>query len=71
MRKGKPQQVQVIPTGESVVQLATRVPQMVYRELKLYAVTENLPISRLVTEAIIDLLAKKGWKMTTTTKKAS
>lgn len=38
--------------GEVVVQLATRVPKGLYRELKLYSVTESRSISELVTEYI-------------------
>jgi hypothetical protein len=38
--------------GEVVVQLATRVPKELYRELKLFSVTESRSISELVTEYI-------------------
>jgi hypothetical protein len=40
--------------GEVVVQLATRVPKALYRELKLYSVTESRSISELVTTYIRD-----------------
>jgi hypothetical protein len=51
--------------GESVpvVQLATRVPKGLYRRLKLYAVGNTVSISDLVTEAIRDLLVKRGEKL--------
>lgn len=48
--------------GVPVTQLATRVPRDLYRELKLYAVTANVSISALITEAVADLLKKKNWK---------
>jgi hypothetical protein len=46
--------------GDVVVQLATRVPKALYRELKLYSVTASVSISELVTEAIQKLLVAKG-----------
>jgi len=46
--------------GDVVVQLATRIPKDLYREIKLYAVTDNVSISELVTEAMQDLLVKRG-----------
>jgi hypothetical protein len=45
------------PDGEVVVQLATRVPKALYRELKLFSVTESRSISELVTTYIRDGLA--------------
>ena len=53
--------------GEAQVQLATRVNKALYRELKLYCVTNHESISNMVGVAISDLLTKRGWKM----KKAS
>jgi len=38
--------------GEVVVQLATRVPKDLYRELKLFSVTESRSISDLVSSYI-------------------
>jgi hypothetical protein len=46
--------------GDVVVQLATRVPKVLYRELKLYSVTSSTSISELVTEAIQKILVAKG-----------
>jgi len=43
--------------GEVVVQLATRVPKALYRELKLYSVTESKSISELVTTFVREGLA--------------
>jgi hypothetical protein len=45
------------PEGEVVVQLATRVPKALYRELKLFSVTESRSISELVTTYVRDGLA--------------
>jgi hypothetical protein len=47
------------PDGEVVVQLATRVPKALYRELKLFSVTESRSISELVTTYIRNGLAGK------------
>jgi hypothetical protein len=47
------------PDGEVVVQLATRVPKALYRELKLFSVTESRSISELVTTYIRNGLAAK------------
>ena len=43
-----------------LVQLATRVPKQLYRELKLYSVTANRTVADLVREAMTDALAKWG-----------
>ena len=48
--------------GQHVVQLATRIPKPVYRELKLFAVENDESISELVATAILAHLAKRGWK---------
>ena len=59
MAKAKGPSVENV-NGDVVVQLATRVPKGLYRELKLFSVTSSTSISELVTEAIQKLLVAKG-----------
>lgn len=47
-------------SGDVVVQLATRIPKALYRELKLYSVTASVSISELVTEFVQKGLAARG-----------
>lgn len=49
--------------GIPVVQLATRVPKGLYKQLKLFAVGEGISISDLVTEGLTLALAKHGVKV--------
>jgi hypothetical protein len=60
MAKSKNEQIS--REGDVVVQLATRVPKTLYREVKLHCVEESISISELVAEALKDILAKHGVK---------
>lgn len=60
MAKSKNEQIS--RDGDVVVQLATRVPKTLYREVKLHCVEESISISDLVAEALKDILAKHGVK---------
>jgi hypothetical protein len=42
------------------VQLATKIPKALHRELKLHCVTQDKSVMRLVTEAIRERLASPG-----------
>lgn len=61
MAKAKPKDHEAA-SGDVVVQLATRVPKTLYRELKLHSVEESISISDLVAEALTDVLVKRGGK---------
>ena len=48
--------------GVAVRQLATRIPTDLYKTLKLYAVTNDISIAELVSEAITELLKSRKAK---------
>lgn len=48
--------------GEVWVQLATRIPKQLHRELKLYCVKSDVSVMEFVVSALQDKLARDGRK---------
>ncbi len=48
--------------GEVWVQLATRIPKQLHRELKLYCVKSDVSVMEFVVGALQDKLARDGRK---------
>ena len=46
--------------GEVWVQLATRIPKQLHRELKLYCVKSDVSVMEFVVSALQDKLARDG-----------
>jgi hypothetical protein len=49
--------------GDQVVQLATRIPKALYRELKLHAVVHRVTITELVTGFIAEGLRARAARL--------
>jgi hypothetical protein len=48
-----------VPVAKPITMLGVRLPTPLHRRLRLYALKVGIPVQRLITQAVRDLLAKK------------